>query len=91
MTAFYSDNIRNFLNKKTDEIVGILSEKQTRYLDLNPKQNESWKLQLELFKKNFKNIENFKDYFIFIEYPLLRLSKRLDTILIIKNFILAFN
>ena len=87
MTAFYSDNIRNFLNKKTDEIVGILSEKQTRYLDLNPKQNESWKLQLELFKKNFKNIENFKDYFILIEYPLLRLSKRLDTILIIKNLI----
>ena len=38
MTAFYFDQIENFLNKKTDEIVGILSDKQTRSIDLNPKQ-----------------------------------------------------
>ncbi len=87
MTAFYFDKIENFLNKKTDEIVGILSEKQTRSIDLNPKQNDSWRLQISLFKENFKKIKNIKENFILIEYPLLRLSKRLDTIIIIKNLI----
>ena len=87
MSAFYFDKIENFLNKKTEEIVGILSEKQTKSIDLNPKQNDSWKLQIELFKKNFQKMESFKENFILIEYPLLRLSKRLDTIIIIKNFI----
>ena len=86
MTAFYFDKIENFLVKNTDEIVGILSEKQTRSIDLNPKQNDSWRLQIELFKKNFQNM-NIKENFILIEYPLLRLSKRLDTIIIIKNLI----
>ena len=87
MTAFYFDQIENFLNKKTDEIVGILSDKQTRSIDLNPKQNDSWRLQIDLFKENFKKIENIKENYILIEYPLLRLSKRLDTIIIIKNLI----
>ena len=52
MTAFYFDKIENFLKKNNEEIVGVLSERQTRTLDLNPKQNDSWKLQVELFKKN---------------------------------------
>ena len=39
MTAFYFDKIENFLKKSNEEIVGILSENQTRTLDLNPKQN----------------------------------------------------
>jgi len=38
MTAFYFDKIENFLKKNNQEIVGILSEKQTRILDLNPKE-----------------------------------------------------
>jgi DUF2075 family protein len=87
MTAFYFDKIENFLAKKTDEIVGILSEKQTKTIDLNPKQNDSWRLQIDLFKENFKKIENIKESSILIEYPLLRLSKRLDTIIIVKNLI----
>ena len=87
MTAFYFDKIENFLVTKTDEVVGILSEKQTRSIDLNPKQNDSWRLQIDLFKENFKKIENIKENSILIEYPLLRLSKRLDTIIIIKNLI----
>ena len=87
MTAFYFDKIEKFLEKKTKEIVGILSEKQTRSLDLNPKQNDSWKFQIDLFKKNFQKIENFKENVIMIEYPLLRLSKRLDTIIIVNNLI----
>ena len=87
MTAFYFDKIENFLDTKTDEVVGILSEKQTRSIDLNPKQNDSWRLQINLFKENFKKIENIKENSILIEYPLLRLSKRLDTIIIIKNLI----
>ena len=89
MTAFYFDQIENFLNKKTDEIVGILSDKQTRSIDLNPKQNDSWRLQIDLFKENFRKIENIKENSILIEYPLLRLSKRLDTIIIIKNLIFS--
>ena len=32
MTAFYFDKIENLLDTKTDEIVGILSEKQTELL-----------------------------------------------------------
>ena len=87
MTAFYFDKIENFLVTKTDEVVGILSEKQTRTIDLNPKQNDSWRLQIDLFKENFKKIENIKESSILIEYPLLRLSKRLDTIIIVKNLI----
>ena len=87
MTAFYFDKIENLLDTKTDEIVGILSEKQTRTIDLNPKQNDSWRLQIDLYKENFKKIENIKESSILIEYPLLRLSKRLDTIIIVKNLI----
>ena len=89
MTAFYFDKIENFLKKNNEEIVGILSEKQTRTLDLNPKQNESWKLQIELFKQNFRKMHNFNDTAILIEYPLLRLSKRLDTIILFKNLIIV--
>jgi len=89
MTAFYFDKIENFLKKNNEEIVGILSEKQTRTLDLNPKQNDSWKLQIELFKENFGKMQNFNDTSILIEYPLLRLSKRLDTIILYKNLIIV--
>ena len=58
-------------------------------MDLNPKQNESWKLQIELFKQNFEKMHNFGDTAILIEYPLLRLSKRLDTIILFKNLIIV--
>ena len=89
MTAFYFDKIENFLKKSNEEIVGILSENQTRTLDLNPKQNESWKLQIELFKENFEKLHDFNDTAILIEYPLLRLSKRLDTVILFKNLIIV--
>ena len=61
MTAFYFDKIENFLVTKTDEVVGILSEKQTRTIDLNPKQNDSWRLQIDLFKENFKKFSVSKE------------------------------
>ena len=38
--------------------------------------------------ENFQKLESLKENFILIEYPLLRLSKRLDTIIIIKNFVI---
>jgi hypothetical protein len=89
MTAFYFDKIKNFQKKNNEEIVGILSEKLTRTLDLNSKQNESWKLQIKLFKENFEKLHDFNDTTILIEYPLLRLSKRLDTVILFKNLIIV--
>ena len=77
MTAYYFENIKNFLKKDTNDIVGKLSEKQTMSLDINVKQNESWKVQINLFKESFKKTENlFDESPILIEYALLRLSKK---------------
>jgi len=89
MSAFYFNKIENFLKDSTDEIVGTLSGQQTRSIDLNPNQNESWRLMIDLYKKNLEDLGEFKDSFILIEYPLLRLSKRLDTIIIYNNLIIV--
>jgi hypothetical protein len=89
MSAFYFNKIENFLKSSTDEIVRTLSGEQTRSIDLNPKQNDSWRLEIDLYKKNLKDLSEFKDSFILIEYPLLRLSKRLDTIIIYNNLIIV--
>ena len=70
MSAFYFNKIENFLKSSTDEIVGTLSGEQTRSIDLNPKQNDSWRLEIDLYKKNLKDLSEFKDSFILIEYPL---------------------
>jgi len=56
MSAFYFNKIENFLKNSTDEIVGTLSEQQTRSIDLNPNQNESWRLEIDLYKKNLRDL-----------------------------------
>ena len=84
--AYYSDHIATFLNRSTEEIIGILScASQFAVLQT---QQQSWQYQINLLRPILGSYEG-KIYF---EYSIPRMGRRIDVLLLIGPaiFVLEF-
>jgi hypothetical protein len=84
--SFYSSTITNFLKTTTDDIIGILAQKNDFALEMT--QRMAWNVEIEILKRILSEYEGL----ILFEYSIPRMGKRIDTIIIIRNviFILEF-
>jgi len=83
MRSYYSNTIKNFLEEDSNSILGKLTSASShRHLEIQ--QTNAWKIQITLLKRIF---ENNTEGYIFFEFSIPRMGKRVDNIIIIGDLI----
>ena len=77
-SAFYSDNIKTFLNQNEDEIFGIIA-KNDEY-DSVCKQKDAWIEQIRLLKNA---LSKYNDGSVIFEYTIPRVGGRIDNVVLL--------
>jgi len=85
--AYYSNTLKNFLIDNNNNILGQLARYHTHALE--DLQKNAWLKQIDILKRTFRNAE---DGYIFFEFAIPRMGKRVDNIVIIDDsiFIIEF-
>lgn len=83
LRAYYSSDIENFLNKSTNEILGIIN-KNAASAEITIQQRNAWQEQISILKKQ---LVGFKDGRIIFEYTIPRMGKRVDVVFLHKNIV----
>lgn len=83
---FYSDSISDFLQRNTDEILGILA--QGSDFSLEQTQRDAWLEEIRILKTVLKSYKGS----VYFEYSIPRMGKRIDVVLVIRSviFVLEF-
>ncbi len=79
----YSENISSFLVENSQSILGRLTEGQNG--DLTPAQRDAWSQQIEILKRSLIDLEGT----ICFEFPIPRIGKRIDNVLLIGNKVIV--
>lgn len=79
--SYYRDTINNFLKEETNSIFGQLAKNHQH--DLDELQKNAWLKQIQFLKSELVDIEGN----IYFEFSIPRMGKRVDNILIIRDFI----
>ena len=85
MAAYFKATVRDFLSTPADQVVGALSQRIIQHFTGDQQQQlRSWKEQVELLQRGCRRlverIPAVAAWGILLEYPLLRLQRRLDTV-----------
>ncbi|EMS34334.1 hypothetical protein C943_03553 [Mariniradius saccharolyticus AK6] len=80
--SYYSNSFSGFLDDDVNRILGLLMRHHN--FAVENQQRNAWIRQIEILKNQLKNLENGQIYF---EFSIPRMGKRVDNILIIKDFI----
>jgi len=81
LNYYYSDKISDFLEKLPESIIGEISV-NGRLGHINT-ELYAWEFQINLLKEILKNLEGY----LFFEFSIPRMGKRVDCLLIIKNIV----
>lgn len=88
MPAWWSADLGDFLTREPESIVGALS---TRLVETHPlnraTQVQAWRAQIALLRTALPGLP--KTWRLLLEYPLLRLQRRIDAILLIEHAVLV--
>lgn len=84
--AYYSDSIRNFRNKSSDEILGQLA--RVSEFSVLQTQQQAWLYQINLLKTVLKSYDGA----IYFEFDIPRMGRRIDVVLLLGPaiFVLEF-
>ncbi len=78
--AYYSGNIASFIDQDCDHILGILTRQHQFALD--DLQKNAWVEQIGILKRN---LWEFQQGYILLEYSIPRMGKRIDVVLLISG------
>src|SRR5688572_5545146 len=86
LNYYYKDTIKGFLDKSTQEIIGIII--LSNQFDSTLSQNKAWEEQVRILRAALNNFQGT----IFFEFSIPRMGKRIDTIVIINGvvFVIEF-
>jgi len=80
--SFYAAEASDFLNTDSGQILGILSTRVGLLHQGDERQQiAAWEKQIEILKQAIASQEKIENWQIFLELPLQRLARRIDTIL----------
>jgi hypothetical protein len=83
MSAFWSGSAADFLQTPRAAIVAALAAAQIRHFRTNKLQQlRAWEVSLDLLRTSLATIGEADDRWVLLEYPLLRLGRRADAILL---------
>ena len=80
----FNDNIRSFLEKDKDSILGYMITNS--HGNLMTTTRESWESEIKIMKSTLRKIDNVDGQIIF-EYDIPRLGKRIDVVLLINGIV----
>ena len=81
--CFYDDPIQVFLNRKDEEILGVLSKDNV--FDLTIEQRDAWLEEIEIMKAALRELK--QPGHIIFEYTIPRLGKRIDVTLLLGKIV----
>jgi hypothetical protein len=81
--SYYQDTVKGFLSSPSAEIIGNLNI--NNQFDGNRQQEYAWEEQINILKRE---LQGFSGSILF-EFPIPRMGKRVDCLLIIKNVVLV--
>ena len=81
MNCYYQSSIEEFLNRSEFEILGQISS--ANQFDSSYRQNKSWEQQLPILKGSLNGFKGF----VFIEFSIPRMGKRVDAIVIVEGVV----
>ena len=84
MRFLYNDNIKVFLNKDVDSIIGSMVNNS--HGNLMTTTRESWESEITIMKNTLNLVNNYDGQIVF-EYDIPRLGKRIDVVLLIKGIV----
>ncbi|CAN5861638.1 DUF2075 domain-containing protein [soil metagenome] len=86
LNYYYSDSIKDFLAKSTEEIIGSITLFNS--FDSTFNQNKAWEQQIIILKSTLEDFEGT----LFFEFSIPRIGGRVDCLLIIENvvFVIEF-
>src|SRR4051812_3559444 len=86
LSAYYRSSISDFIKQSNDSISGQISNADQ--FETNRDQRNAWKIQINILKKSLSSYEGY----VFFEFSIPRLGKRVDAIVIIQNvvFVIEF-
>ncbi len=82
--AYYCNSIPGFINEESTNIVGQLVKHS---FEVNKEQSDAWENQIAELQKRLEQCHVEGD--IIFEYDIVRLGKRIDVILLIKNMVFS--
>jgi hypothetical protein len=87
LAGYFSDTVQNFLTERAEAIVAQLALRQSEHFgEVMDRQLYAWRTQIELLRNAFAEIVDTHalaaHWGLVVEYPLLRLQKRLDVVVI---------
>lgn len=88
--AFYQASLRDFLREESEAIIGKLTSRHNQ--DLVHEQTNAWRGQIEIIKKQLSGFYPADNDYVFFEFGIPRMGKRVDTILIVEGvvFVIEF-
>src|SRR5262245_48273919 len=94
MPAYYRAPLEKFINESELSIIGTLAlANQEARFQLSPEAVEAWELQLSPLvlgcRHMISELPNAAKFEILLEYPIPRLGKRIDAVLLMHNVIVV--
>ena len=80
---YYSDTIRDFLEKSTNEIVGALTRASQH--DINDETKQSWVEEIETLKPSLEKFSGRGS--VYFEYNIPRMGRRADVIVLVDDIV----
>jgi len=86
LNYYYSDTIKSFLNKSTEEVIGSIT--LSNYFDSTLNQNKAWEQQILILQTALHGFDGT----LYFEFSIPRMGKRIDCLLIIEQvvFVIEF-
>ncbi|WP_417274692.1 DNA/RNA helicase domain-containing protein [Celeribacter halophilus] len=89
MKSYLAASVPDFLTQPTEEIVGRLAIRVgSEHSGNESQQIRAWRVQIDLLKEALRNAESDR-WGILLELPLLRLGRRIDTIILINDVVVC--
>ncbi|WP_431300639.1 DNA/RNA helicase domain-containing protein [Tabrizicola sp. BL-A-41-H6] len=85
--SYFASSVSEFLRTGTEEIVGRLATRVgTEHSGDDGNQIRAWRVQVDLLKNSLRTLDSGQ-WGIMLELPLLRLGRRIDTIILIDSMV----
>ncbi len=90
MSSFWSGTVQAFLDTPSDAITGALAVAQIRHFRINETQQlRAWEASIAMLRAALAPLPEARSWHILLEYPMLRLGRRPDAILLTERAILV--
>ena len=89
--AFFASTVGRFLESSPDDLLGALATRvSTQHSGDETQQIKAWRSQIAILRHAFLGIRGPSlGWGILVEYPMLRLGRRIDTVLLIKGWVIS--